>query len=83
MTENPGTSFSKKPSLYAMAGVLMLAALLAAGYAWTGRTPAVQAGAPLEPVTIANITYPGTCLPRHAQGSVAGGGDGHSLRTPK
>lgn len=61
MTENPGTSFSKKPLLYAMAGVLMLAALLAAGYAWTGRTPAVQAGAPLEPVTIANIVYPGTC----------------------
>ena len=29
MTENPGTSFSKKPLLYAMAGVLMLAALLA------------------------------------------------------
>ena len=58
MTEGPGTSFSKKPLHYAMASVLVLAALLAAGYAWTA---AVQAGAPLEPVTIANITYPGTC----------------------
>lgn len=61
MTEGPGTSFSKKPLHYAMACVLVLAALLAAGYAWTSRTPAVQADAPLEPVTIANITYPGTC----------------------
>lgn len=61
MTKNPGTFFSKKPLLYAMASVLVLAALLAAGYGWMDRTPAGQAGAPLEQVTIANLTYPGTC----------------------
>lgn len=76
MKGNPGTSSSKKPLLYVTASVLVLAALLAAGYAWTGRAPAVQAGAPLEPVTIANITYPGTCpvIVAQAKGYFAGEG---------
>lgn len=40
MTKSPGTSFSKKPLLYALTSVLVLAALLAAAYAWMDRTPA-------------------------------------------
>lgn len=61
MTKNPGKSFSKKPLYYVMASVLLLAAVLAAAYAWIDRTPALPAGAQLEPVIIANLTYPGTC----------------------
>lgn len=62
MTQNSGTSFSKKRLLYTVVSVLVLAALSAVGYAWIGRTSPVQPGGPLEQVTIAvNTQYAGTC----------------------
>lgn len=62
MIEQPATPF-KAATRHAMIGVVILAALLAAGYAWMARTPTRQAAGPLEPMTIAaNTQYVGTGL---------------------
>jgi NitT/TauT family transport system substrate-binding protein len=59
MTEKPA-QFSVKD---AMIGALILAALLAASYAWIARTPPEQPARSLEPMTIAaNTHYAGTGL---------------------
>jgi NitT/TauT family transport system substrate-binding protein len=51
-----------KAHIYAVTGLLVVAALLAGGYAWVTRTSPPQPGTPLERVTIAaNTTYAGTC----------------------
>lgn len=50
-----------KAHIYAVTGLLVVAALLAGGYAWVTRTSPSQPGTPLERVTIAaNTTYAGT-----------------------
>jgi NitT/TauT family transport system substrate-binding protein len=47
----------------AMIGTLILAAILAASYAWMARTPPEQSAGPPEPITIAaNTRYAGTGL---------------------
>jgi NitT/TauT family transport system substrate-binding protein len=63
MPERPAKFFAKTTTRYAMIGALMLAALLAASYAWRGRTPPAQPAGPPEPMTIAaNTHYAGTGL---------------------
>jgi NitT/TauT family transport system substrate-binding protein len=62
MAEKPIKFFVKNTMHYVMIGALILAALLG-GYAWRGRTPAVQLTGPPEPMTLAvNSHYTGTGL---------------------
>jgi NitT/TauT family transport system substrate-binding protein len=62
MAERPAKFFVKATMRYAMIGGLILAALLG-GYAWRGRTPAVQTPGAPEPLGIAiNSQYTGTGL---------------------
>jgi NitT/TauT family transport system substrate-binding protein len=62
MAEQSAKFFVKATMRYAMIGGLILAALLG-GYAWRGRTPAVQLTGPPEPMTVAiNSHYTGTGL---------------------
>jgi NitT/TauT family transport system substrate-binding protein len=59
MTEKP----ERFPVKGAVIGTLILAAVLAASYAWIARTPPEQPSGPLEPMTIAiNAHYTGTGL---------------------
>lgn len=55
--------FRGKPLIYAIAGLLIVAALLVGGgYAWIARTSPSHPAGPLEQVTIAtNTEYAGTC----------------------
>ena len=63
MTEKPAKFFAKAATRYTLVGAVILAALLAASYAWITWTPALQPAGPLEPMTIAvNSHYTGTGL---------------------
>jgi hypothetical protein len=58
MVDKPLKLFSGKISIYATAGVLIAAALLAGAYVWIARTTPAQPGGALESVTIAQIVHP-------------------------
>jgi NitT/TauT family transport system substrate-binding protein len=62
MVDNPGTRPGGGPLIYAIIGMVLLAALLSGGaYAWiTGRILTRPVG-PLEKVVIANQMYTGSC----------------------
>jgi NitT/TauT family transport system substrate-binding protein len=63
MTEKPPKFFVKAAAWYAMIGGLMLAASLAASYAWREWTSPERPAGPPEPMTMAaNTSYAGTGL---------------------
>jgi NitT/TauT family transport system substrate-binding protein len=63
MPDKPAQFFAKTAMRYAIISGLILAALLAATYAWIARTPVEQPAGPPEPMTIAaNTRYAGTGL---------------------
>src|SRR5713101_1639439 len=61
MTQETTKPFSGKTSIYAIAGLLIVAAVVVGGYAWIARTSPSHPAAPLEHVTIANTRYAGMC----------------------
>ncbi len=68
MADKTSKLLSGKVSIYATAGALVVAALLAGAYVWIARTTPAQLGGALESVTIAQIVYPGSCPVIVAQG---------------
>ena len=76
MMQKTTKPFNGKTYLYAIAGLLIVAALLGAGYAWISRNPPGQPVGALEPVSIATLVYPGTCsvIVAQAKGYFAGEG---------
>jgi NitT/TauT family transport system substrate-binding protein len=63
MTEKPAQFFVKAATRYTLVSAVILAALLAANYAWIAWTPPLQPAGPPEPMTIAaNTHYVGTGL---------------------
>jgi NitT/TauT family transport system substrate-binding protein len=53
--------FSAKTSIYASAGLLLVAAAAFGAYAWITRTSPANPGGPFEQVTIATTEYVGSC----------------------
>jgi NitT/TauT family transport system substrate-binding protein len=61
MTQEAMKPFGGKTSIYAIAVLLIVAALLAGAYAWIARTSPSHPGGPFEQVTIATTKYVGSC----------------------
>lgn len=73
--------FSGKISIYATAGVLIVAALLAGAYMWMARTTPAQPGGALESVTVAYFVHPGSCSITVAQAKGYFAGEGILVTT--